>query len=290
MSEIIKNIFAPQLSFEGQNNTDKFTKLFCDLYRIELFKDGLDLIATKTAQKDITFEVKIIKGWDTNLGCYLTEQNKTYNKIFGTFSSSIKKKIILRQLTHNLMAHEMAHAWDFEGGLNIGEKDPILGEEFRKSIGLDMKNREPQNIALKGEIKRLMVDALRVYPEHQFISELFARYFELLSMSRNVRTSGNFTTAEVMDFFANTTNFIEKKFNPKIRSKIDPKITAHTIEVVKQVKLLGEEKKFQEKVDSFHQKSQDPQNKSSSWSKNVKSNANWQKGWNKYQEIQDDKK
>lgn len=265
MTILLKQIFQPQLKFEGIDNSEKFLKLFCDLYRIELFKDGLDLVLTKVKEKDLNFEVKIIKGWDTNVGCYLTEQNK----VFGNFSNSIKKKIILRRLSYNLMAHEMAHALEFESGVN-------LGEEFRKCIGLDMKDRDPNNLVLKGEIKRLMVEALKAYPPHQFLSELFARYFELLSISRDVCANGDFTTAEVMDFFANTTNFIKQKFNPLIKAKIDSKIESHTIEIVNQVRITENKQQFQEKVESFHKKATSQGIKS--WSSNIKSNASWIKG------------
>lgn len=283
MSDLLRKIFKPQVEFEGLDASKKFLRFFCDLYRIELFKDGLDLILTKTKEKDLRFEIKLVTGWDTNAGCYLTEQSKVFNKIIGSFSSVTKKKIILRQFTHSVMAHEMAHAMEFEGGIN-------LGEEFRKCIGFDMKGRNPKNMVLKAEIKRLMVDALKSYPPHQFISELFARYFELLSVSRNVCNQSGFTTLEVMEFFQNTTNFIEKKFNPKIKSQINSQIASHTIEVAKQVKLAGNEKKFQDKVDSFHQKTSNGQPGKSSWSKNVKSNANWQAGWDKYQELDNNKK
>ena len=276
MSQILKNIFAPQVDFEGSDQSEKFVKTFCDLYQIELFKDGLDLIITKLQEKDLRFEVLITKGWDTNAGCYLTEQSKVFNKVLGTFSTSIKKKIILRQLTCSLMAHEMAHALEFESGIN-------LGEEFRQAIGFDMKDRDPQNLALKGEIKRLMVDALKAYPQHQFISELFARYFELLSISRNVRSSGDFTTQEVMGFFENTTNFLKKIFNSQLKGKIDPKISVHTLEIIDQFSVAQPEQKFQDRVESFQKKIQ------GSWSKGIKSNASWQAGWQKTQQLEDKK-
>jgi len=276
MSQILRNIFAPQVYFEGADQSEKFVKTFCDLYRIELFKDGLDLILTKLQEKDLRFEVLITKGWDTNAGCYLTEQSKVFNKVLGTFSTSIKKKIILRQLTSSLMAHEMAHALEFESGMN-------LGEEFRQAIGFDMKDRDPQNVALKGEIKRLMVDALKAYPQNQFISELFARYFELLSISRNVKSTGDFNTQEVMGFFENTTNFLKKIFNSQLKGKIDPKISTHTLEIIAQFRVAQPEQKFQDRVESFQKKVQ------GSWSKGVKSNASWQAGWQKTQQL-DDKK
>ena len=77
----------------------------------------------------------------------------------------------------------MAHALEFESGLNFGD-------DFRKAIGLDMKDRQAQSLTLRSEIQRLMVDALKSYPAYQFLSELFARYFELLSLSRNIDPSG----------------------------------------------------------------------------------------------------
>jgi hypothetical protein len=276
MNDLIRSIIIPQLSFEGANESEKFVKLFCDLYRIELFKDGLDLILTKMQEKHLRFEVKIIKGWDTNVGCFLTEKKSVYNQTFGKFFQKQSLKIILRSMHYNVLAHEMAHALEFEGGID-------LGEEFRKCIGFDMKNRKADILTLRAEIQRLMVDALESYPENQFLSELFARYFELLSISRNVVTSGSFATLDVMGFFVNTTNFIEKIFNPKIRKKIDPKISQATIEIVKKVKLEAPQQKFQERVESRQKTS------GGSFAKSVKSNAMWHNAWQKTKEI-DDKK
>ena len=47
MTDILRKILLPQLQFEGAENPEKFLRTFADLYRIELFKDGLDLILTK---------------------------------------------------------------------------------------------------------------------------------------------------------------------------------------------------------------------------------------------------
>jgi hypothetical protein len=278
MSDFLKTIFSPsQLDFEGVRNDDKFVNTFLNLYRIELFKDGLDLILTKVKEKHLKFDVKIIKGWDTNVGCFLTEKRTVIDQVAGKIFHNRSLKIILRQLSYNVMAHEMAHALEYESKIN-------LGEEFRTAIGYDMKDRDPQIITLKAEIKRLMVEALKTYKPEQFISELFARYFELLSISRNVQSNGDFSTADVMDFFANTTNFIKNKFNPQIKSKIDPEIARITSELAKTVILEEPQQKFSEKVDSFHKRA------TNSWSKNVKSNANWQLGWKRFEELEGEKK
>lgn len=277
MTELIKNIFTPEtLDFEGVRNDEKFLNTFTNLYRIELFKDGLDLILTKVKEKHLKFDIKIIKGWDTNVGCFLTEKRSFVDQVAGKIFHNRSLKIILRQLSYNVMAHEMAHALEYESKIN-------LGEDFRKAIGFDMKDRDPQIITLKAEVKRLMVEALKAYKPEQFLSELFARYFELLSVSRNVQANGDFTTADVMDFFANTTNFIRDIFNPQIKAKIDPEIALWSGKLVKEVRLEEPQQKFSEKVDSFHKRS------SAGWSKNVKSNAGWELGWKKYEGIEGDK-
>jgi hypothetical protein len=222
MNEFFGPIIAPQLHFlEGPNHSEKFMRLFFDLYRIEIFKDGLDLILTKMQERSLHFDIKEMKGWDTNVGCFM------------------KGKIILRSLDHTVLAHEMAHAFAHESKID-------LGAEFMQCVGHDMKGREPEKMTLKGEVKRLMVDALKSYPTNQFLGEIFARYFELLSISRNVSATGDFTTSEVMDFFVNITNFIEKIFNPQIRKKVDATIAAKTAKL----ELPTLEKKFLHQIDS----------------------------------------
>lgn len=308
MSEFLQKIITPQLKFEGLDESDKFVRFFADLYRIEILKDGLDLILTKIKEKDLHLEVKIIKDWDTNLGCYLTEQNKVYNKVFGTFSREVKKTIILKSFTHNVMAHEMAHALEVESGIDLGAEFnkclsvdlnissiiAELNEKYgdRKKAGFaaqhaELNIRQASLATLNAEIKRLMFDALKSYLPHQFLAELFARYVELLAITRDVHGVGDFSSAEVMDFFINTTNFITKVFNPKIKNKIDPKISAATAEIAAQVRLFKPEKKFQDNAQSFYKIQGDGGKKS--WAKNVKSNSAYQVGWQQYQAIEDKK-
>jgi hypothetical protein len=274
---MIEEILNKVLKFEGVNESKKFSRIFTGLYGIALYKDGLDLILTKAKSNQLTFEVKIIKGWDTNVGCYLTDQRKIYNKILKTFTHQLDHKIILRSFAVNVLAHEMAHCLEIESGL-------VLNENFRTAIGYDMKNRKPESVVLAAEIQRLMVDALKFYPPNQFISELFARYFELLSISRDVDPSGSFLTTQVSDFFANSSKWIKLVFNAKIKSKIDPKIAAYTSNLVDSGN-FKQEKKFADQSRSFHKKINEAGKKA--WSGNVNSNANWQKSWQKYQELED---
>ncbi len=276
---MIEEILNKALKFEGVNESKKFADQFISLYGIEIYKDGLDLILTKAQQGGLTFEVKIIKGWDTNQGCYLSDQRKVYNKFLKTFTRSLDHKIIIRNFAVNVLAHEMAHCLEVESGL-------VLNDDFRKSIGFDMKNRQPKSLVLAGEMQRLMIDALKSYPSYQFISELFARYFELLSTSRDVAPNGSFTTAQVMEFFVNTSKWICEVFNPKIRSKINQEIADYSNNLIAN-NSFRTEKKFADNEKSFYKKFDSSQQKS--WSKNVNSNSVWQQSWQKHQELEDKK-
>jgi hypothetical protein len=82
-----------------------------------------------------------------------------------------------------------------------------------------------------------------------------------------------------MGFFENTTNYIKKIFNPQIRKQIDKEIAAETLEIAVRIKAEEPKIKFQEKVETFHKRSQN------SWSKNIKSNSGWEVGWQKYKEL-----
>lgn len=276
---MIEEILNKVLKFEGVNESKKFAQQFASLYGIGLYKDGLDLILTKAKQGGLTFEVKIVKGWDTNQGCYLTDQRKVYNKFLKTFTHSLDHKIIIRNFAVNVLAHEMAHCLEVESGL-------VLNEDFRKAIGFDMKDRQPESVVLAGEIHRLMVDALKTYPSYQFISELFARYFELLSTSRDVVQNGSYATEQVMEFFVNTSKWIREVFNPKIRSKIDQEIAAYTTNLIANNEFKTE-KKFADNAKSFYKKVDISGQKS--FSRNVGSNANWKESWQKHQELGDKK-
>lgn len=278
MSEFLKKIILPQIKFEGQDEGEKFVRFYLDLYRIEILKDGLDLILTKLQEQDLTIEIKLIKGWDTTEGCYVTEQSKIFNQVLGKFSNKINKKIILRSFAHNVLIHEMAHAMEFESGVD-------LNAEFRKCIGLDMKDRVSPIITLQAEIQRLMIDQLKSYSAEKFIGELFTRFFELIAMSREVRGGGPFSLNDVLDHFANVNNFLVKIFNPQIRKLIDTTIAKETAKIAADIRQTEPEKRFADDIKSFHHKT-----KTKNWSGNVKSNAMWQKGWQKYEELEEQKK
>lgn len=278
--EFIKDILKNgQVWFEGLDNYDKFARFFADLYRIELYKDGLDVILTKIKYRQIKFEVRIINNWDTNLGCFLTDQKKLSYRLFGQFKPKVLQKIIIRKMAHNVIAHEMAHALEFTSGM-------YLELDFQKAIAFDMQSTESSLLTLKAEIKRLMVDALKSYPEEQHLSELFARYFELLSISRDVCGKGDFTVADVTNHLINSTNYVKKIFNLEIKKQADPLIASASLAMMKKMATTEAEVKFSDRVESFHKRGGDETNQK--WSKNVQSNFSLPPGLQKFRTISDD--
>lgn len=276
---MIEEILSKVLKFEGVREVQKFATQFKNLYGIGVYKDGLDLILTRAKQDKIIFEVKIIKGWDTNLGCYTTDQEKVYNKLLKTFTFKKRHKITIRDFQISTLAHEMGHLLEVESGL-------VLNEDFRKAIGIDINGRKPDNLALAGDVERIMMKALESYTKDHVMAELFARYFELLSLSRAINHNGSYSEFQVTDFFINTTNWIKSAFNPRIKAKIDPKIAAYTADLIA-AKENETEKKFADNSTSFFKRVDDSGAKS--WSGNVHSNSAWQQSWQKHQEIEDKK-
>lgn len=270
---MLKDILTQALKFEGVSEIEKFTNQFSTFYKISIYKSGLDLILTKARERKIIFEVKLEKNWDTNEGCCITKTETFYSKILKSFISNSVQKIEIRNFKINVLAHELAHAVCNLSAIN-------LNDEFRLAIGLDIKNNMPKNTALASEFKRLMIEELKFYPQNQILPELFARYFELLSKSKEISISGPFDLQQVEDFFLNTTKWLKDIFNSNIDNKIDLDIKNFTSKMIDQEQHLARPK-FADQEKSFHKK-YDKSGKRS-WSKNVNSNANWQESWKDYQ-------
>lgn len=271
-SDIIKK-FQPlenQIIFEGREKYQEFLRILINLYKIPIYKDGLDLIIGKTFAKKVKFEIKIIKDWDTNIGCYLTEQKKIYNKFLNRFTHILDHKIIIRKLSANVMAHEIGHFLEIESGIS-------LDSGFKDAVITDLTNDSTANIALKAEIKRLFINDVKSYPNHQITSEFFARFFEIYSIAKGLSLRNAFTMAEIDNYFINANNWVKNSFLPKIKPLISNDIAILSNDLM-QKNIHQDTPKFSDNIDRFHKRVNDQGG--SSWSKNVKSNADWSNKFN----------
>ncbi|MFT5795066.1 MAG: hypothetical protein ACI9W5_000011 [Ulvibacter sp.] len=274
LTQEISSRFNPlkaQIHFEGVNRYDLFLKKLLNLYHIPFYKSGLDLILTKSFEKKVNFDIKIIKDWDTNVGCYLTEKKKIYNKIIGTFTHILDHKIIIRKLSENVIAHEVSHFVEIESGI-------MLDQNFKNAMITDLSNNSTGNIALKAEINRLFIEQVKPYPQNQIISEFFARFFEIYAISKELSTISAFSIAEIDNYFVNTRNWIKNDFYPKIRSKINQNISRTTFDLINDPN-FKQTHKFTDKTESFYKRVDNTGKKT--WSANVGSNAEWEGKFNK---------
>jgi len=272
---MIENILRQATSFEGSNEISKFSEIFQLLYKAPLLKPSLDFSLCQIRKKHLRFEIKIIKDWDTNSGCYLSDQRSFYNKFLGSWVKKSYNKIILRNLLPSLIAHEMAHGVEIESNLEFDD-------QFRKAIGFDIKNKKPKNPAFAGKFERIFIEGIKTYPKYQIISELFARFFEILAESRTISKNSGFTSEEVKDFFLNSWNWTDKILNPLLKSKTSEDISNYSAKL----DLDSMQEKFTHKTKSFFKKTDHQGQKS--WAANVKSNADWQKSWEQHQKKIDD--
>lgn len=271
VKNLITKIFGKQTEHQSSQDLTNLVNLFYNLYNISFFKDGLDLILTKLSITKLSFAIVEKKDWDTNIGCFLTSKTTTFNKALNLLKHHTTEKIIIRKLSINVLAHEMAHALEF------ASKKPLT-TTFQQTIRQDLAGADTAIITLKTEIKRLIDSDLKLYKPEQHPSELFARYFELLSLSRNVCFNGNFTTEQVIQLFPRTTNFLVNHFNPLIANQINSEIAYETSKIKAQT---NQSNKYSEPnfTSSVNSKQQEIKNKS--WAKTVNSNHIWRESWEK---------
>ena len=224
----------------------------------------------------LSFAIIEKKDWDTNVGCFLTSKTTVFNKALNLFKYHTTEKIIIRKLSINVLAHEMAHALEF------ASKKPLT-TTFQQAIRQDLLGTDTAIITLKTEIKRLIDSDLKLYKPEQHPAELFARYFELLSLSRNVCFNGNFTTEQVIQLFPRTTNFLVNHFNPLIANQINSEIAYETSKIKAQT---NQGNKYCEPKFTSNINSQQQEIKNKGWAKTVNSNHIWRESWEK---IKDNK-
>jgi len=244
----------------------EFLYNFGQLYQLPILRPLLNIIVSKAKHGLIEFDIQAESLVKRVEGSCKTES--VFSKISGIFSK--KHTIIIQGITPETIMHELAHAVEKESGID-------LNNDFRKALGLDMKNREPSNMQLARAVKIITLYEMKGYKIKNVMEELFARYFELLAMSYEVGGWGKyqFYYADIANYFENTTKWIEQVFNKIISKKIDKEVLEWSNNLVKNLKPY--EKKWKEKI-SFDSNA----GKKQKWSARTKSIGDWQKSWEEF--------
>jgi len=253
---------------------EKFLRNFEQLYQLPILRPTLNLITTKAKSELVKFAIEPSKVWNRLAGHCQTES--IFSKIGDFFLRNHKHIISIKSINSEVIIHEIAHAIEKESGID-------LNDEFRKVLGLDMKNRQSNNIQVARGVETIMVEQLKGYDKKHIMSELFARYFELLAMSYEVSgwSEYQFHYDDVTKYFANTTIWIEDVFNGIIGKKIDKKVLQWSNKLIQNLEPY--KKKWTDDVKSESSKTQRSDAiGSKKWTGRTKSIGDWQKSYEEF--------
>ncbi|MDR0571473.1 MAG: hypothetical protein LBG48_01325 [Rickettsiales bacterium] len=227
--------------FVLKTDWERFTLFFTLLYELPIFKSILNVILTELKNKNARFilePVTIYNEWNRLAGHCDTQFIKNFDKKLIGRSSTFEKgfftkkyTIVLRYITPPIIIHEIGHAIEHISGIDI-EKG------FRENFGTDMKAWNCSNIMLTNAVKNIMVEELKGYPLVNVMAELFARFFEVLSISKEVAGMGDycFTYQEVSRFFSNTIGWFYDRLEPILIKKTDKEVAIISEEFISNLK------------------------------------------------------
>lgn len=221
---MIDNLLNKYIEKGNQLQKSILIKNYKELYKLEILKPGLDLILSEAEIGNITFELKIVDDLVQLRGCCLTHEKHIYHKVFKSFVKTFKHKILLQKLNVGVLMHEIAHALEKQGRIN-------LSDGFDQAMMEDLKTIATASHTIRYAIDKIMYKDLKLYPENQQSSELFARLFQMFAMSKEV---GHFDEAfqfhyqDCRKFFKNSIMWIEEIFNPAIQTRIPDYISKQT--------------------------------------------------------------
>lgn len=214
-----------------KSDGEKFIYCFTELYRLPILKPLLDAILTEAKKGNAKFILQPLQNWDRVAGhCTTSFVDK---KLIGE-ESSFKKgifsknyKIVIKKFIPDILIHEIGHAIE-----QISEID--INQDFRKNFAMDMQLKNSSNRQLSSAIEDVMEKQLKSYQLKSIMAELFARFFEMLAMSKEVGGWGDyqFTYLEISKFFLNTIDWTEKVLHPILYKMIDKDVSLSSLEFV----------------------------------------------------------
>src|SRR5262249_18422792 len=141
-----------------------------------------------------------------------------YSHLYEAVFLRNKHRIVIRKLSPAVIMHEMAHALEKEAGLDLKEEFVLRCKEDLARYG------RRGNPLLTHTIQRIMLEELRGYTEEKRLSELFARYYQLLAAGREMEQGQAFTYHDVKRFFEKTTEWIQERVIPAVKPLIRKEI------------------------------------------------------------------
>lgn len=239
----------------------EFIYIIKKLYQYEVLKFFLDFTTSVAHDGRLTFELYDQQDFELDLGNCKTIENAT-NSLFNRFRRRNLYNITIKKVSPDVVLHEIAHMVDKE--LNLR-----LHEGYSNAVFLDIENPNTKNAHLKSVIDDIMIRQVANYPKSHHFAELFARYFEIISLSKEVigkYKSSGFTLSEVISTFQNTHKWLSKNAYPSMKKETNPLIAAGSKKYIVPIEKI-KHNWSEEKVKSFHNRSDNSQKK---WGSSIK--------------------
>lgn len=223
--EIIRN----NLICEDELLSEKFIKHIKHLYQYDLFKPILDLVATKSLQGIFKFKVQDKKVFDIDAGNCKTISTDLLDSIFNQFRSSKSYLVTIKKINYDVIVHEIGHMIEHELELDLTIFSNIISEEINKKTNF---------LTISEVIKDIMINQIAKYPQDQQNSELFARYFQLFALSKEIsgyEVDSGYKLKNLENYLVKTYTWIHDNVYSKLKDKIDQNIASYSKKFLKSI-------------------------------------------------------
>ncbi len=257
-------LIEANIKAETSANISQFMVKIKSLYQYQVFKPMFDLVTTLCLKGRLTFSVYERRFFELDEGNCKTIEGSAFNKALNKIKAERNYVITIKKISSDVIVHELAHMLEKEGEF------PTL-QPFAEKINKDISMQNSNNVSLQSAVKQIMITEVEGYPNDQKISELFARFFQIVAISKEVAGFGaqyGYTLQDTYQFFANTVAFLAGDFYSTIASKIDANIAFLSSKYIKPLEEI-KPKWTETKHSSIHETPNKP-----AWSRAVKSIKN----------------
>jgi hypothetical protein len=243
---------------EDPSQYKRFFETITHLYQFRLLKDVLDFTATKIQQGLLRFRVQEKKFFEMDEGnCRSMSAPSVMGSVLNAFRVQKDYVITIKKVASDVIMHEIGHMVEQELG------DAFHPGVFDQKISQDILDAHSNtgNISLQEAIKSIMITEVSGYPDEQRISELFARYFQMLASARDVvryGTSYSYSLEDMFKVFKVTAEYIARILQSFYKTKEYYQIKNTSEKYIKELSQI-EHKWSEEKIHSFHKETTEGQ-------------------------------
>jgi nucleoside-triphosphatase THEP1 len=261
--EIIKlnviSIIQEHTIADDENMKSRFIQHIKHLYQYAIFKDLLDLVATKASQNSLKFNIKEKKQFDLDEGNCKTINAPLIDSVLNRFRENKHYVITIKKIEYNVIIHEIAHMVEQELNLDLSN--------FVKFLHCDFQN-DNNSITVKNAINEILIKQVARYSIGQQNSELFARFFQLFAEAKEIsgyQSQYKYNIEDINKALINSAKWAEQTLGKLMQDKLDVNIVNLTKSYIKQIQNINH-KWSEQKVQKLHGNNPDKK-----WTKAVKS-------------------